>query len=126
MLQEPHPADDLSGSDVARKLTILSRLVSIVPSSTLPALPTLSEGYASLTTETLIPSALAGITSGDEFVQKLAEHDDYFDDMRSAAEKEGKVLRYVGVIDRVGGVVKCGLEKLVVDFRFAVSVNMSW
>lgn len=86
----------------------------------------MSEGYASLTTETLIPSALAGITSGDEFVQKLAEHDDYFDDMRSAAEKEGKVLRYVGVIDRVGGVVKCGLEKLVVDFRFAVSVNMSW
>lgn len=109
--QEPHPADDLSGSDVARKLTILARLLSIVPSATLPALPSLAEGYASLTTETLIPAALADITSGDEFVDKLAEHDDYFDKMRSEAEKEGKVLRYVGVIDRVGGIVKCGLEK---------------
>lgn len=31
--------------------------------------------------------------------------------MREEAEKEGKVLRYVGVIDAVNGIVKCGLEK---------------
>ncbi|CEQ40307.1 SPOSA6832_01916, partial [Sporobolomyces salmonicolor] len=106
----PHPADDLSGSDVARKLTILTRILSVNPSS-LAALPDLPEGYASLSTETLIPSALANIASGEEFVAKLPEHDAEFDQLRAEAEKEGKVLRYVGVIDRQSGVVKCGLEK---------------
>ena len=109
-MQEPHPADDLSGSDVARKLTILSRLISLSP-STLSPLPALPEGFASLPTETLIPAALASIASGDEFVSKLAAHDDEFEALRAGAEKEGKVLRYVGVIDRSTGVVKCGLEK---------------
>lgn len=110
--QEPHPADDLSGSDVARKLTILSRLVSVNP-STLPALPDLPEGYASLSTQTLIPAALKDVASGEDFVAKLPEHDAEFDQLRSDAEKEGKVLRYVGLIDRESGVVKCGLESYV-------------
>lgn len=109
-LQEPHPADDLSGSDVARKLTILSRIISANP-STLPALPAFPEGYASLSTETLIPSALANVASGEEFVTKLADHDAEFDKLRSEAEAEDKVLRYVGVIDRKAGLVKCALEK---------------
>jgi homoserine dehydrogenase len=109
-VQEPHPADDLSGSDVARKLTILSRLISIAPSS-LPALPSLPEGYASLNTNTLIPAALANITNGDEFVEKLQEHDAEFDALLQDAEKDGMVLRYVGVIDKVNGIVKCALEK---------------
>ncbi|GAA5861624.1 hypothetical protein JCM3774_002650 [Rhodotorula dairenensis] len=121
---EPHPADDLSGSDVARKLTILSRLVSINPSS-LPALPDLPEGYASLSTETLIPSALSNIASGDEFVAKLPEHDAEFDQLRSNAEKEGKVLRYVGLIDRETGTVKCGLESYPVSHPFASALSGS-
>ncbi|GJN89165.1 hypothetical protein Rhopal_002139-T1 [Rhodotorula paludigena] len=121
---EPHPADDLSGSDVARKLTILSRILSINP-STLPALPSLPEGYASLSTETLIPAALASIASGDEFVQKLPEHDAEFDQLRAEAEKEGKVLRYVGVIDRQSGVVKCGLEKYPAAHPFASALSGS-
>lgn len=104
-MQEPHPADDLSGSDVARKLTILSRLLA---SPTLPALP---EGYASLPTATLIPAALENIATGEEFVKRLPEFDAEFDKMRSDAEAEGMVLRYVGVIDCVKGEVKCGLEK---------------
>ncbi|GAA5989693.1 hypothetical protein JCM10908_000593 [Rhodotorula pacifica] len=121
---EPHPADDLSGSDVARKLTILSRLVSINP-STLPALPDLPEGYASLSTQTLIPSALANIASGEEFVAKLPEHDAEFDQLRSDAEKEGKVLRYVGLIDRETGTVKCGLESYPASHPFASALSGS-
>ncbi|BGP15901.1 hypothetical protein JCM10213_003670 [Rhodosporidiobolus nylandii] len=121
---EPHPADDLSGSDVARKLTILSRLLSINASS-LAALPDLPEGYASLNTETLIPSPLANIASGEEFVQKLPEHDAEFDKLRAEAEKEGKVLRYVGVIDRASGVVKCGLEKYPAAHPFASALSGS-
>lgn len=57
----------------------------------------------------------------------LREHDDYFDKMREEAEREGKVLRYVGVIDRVSGIVKCGLEKsvhdmLLVEPRIALTI----
>ncbi|GAA5980558.1 hypothetical protein JCM11641_006680 [Rhodosporidiobolus odoratus] len=121
---EPHPADDLSGSDVGRKLTILSRLLSLSP-STLAALPDLPEGYASLETETLIPSALANIASGGEFVEKLPKHDVEFDNLRSEAEQEGKVLRYVGVIDRAAGVVKCGLEKYPAAHPFASALSGS-
>ncbi|KPV75390.1 uncharacterized protein RHOBADRAFT_26708 [Rhodotorula graminis WP1] len=121
---EPHPADDLSGSDVARKLTILSRLLSINPSS-LAALPSLPDGYASLDTETLIPSALADCKTGDEFVQRLPDHDAEFEQLRAEAEKEGKVLRYVGVIDREAGVVKCGLEKYPVSHPFASALSGS-
>ncbi|GAA5868900.1 hypothetical protein JCM1840_005156 [Sporobolomyces johnsonii] len=121
---EPHPADDLSGSDVARKLTILTRILSVNPSS-LAALPDLPEGYASLSTETLIPSALANIASGEEFVAKLPGHDAEFDQLRAEAEKEGKVLRYVGVIDRESGVVKCGLEKYPASHPFASALSGS-
>ncbi|KAM0746911.1 hypothetical protein T439DRAFT_318138 [Meredithblackwellia eburnea MCA 4105] len=121
---EPHPADDLSGSDVGRKLTILTRLLSASPSS-LPSLPTLEKGFASLPTETLIPAALEGIKTGDEFVAKLPEHDDEFETLRKKAEEEGKVLRFVGVIDREKGVVKCGLEKYPFSHPFASSLSGS-
>lgn len=43
----------------------------------------------------------------------MPEHDAEFDQLRSDAEKEGKVLRYVGLIDRETGTVKCGLESCV-------------
>ncbi|KAK4056844.1 Homoserine dehydrogenase [Microbotryomycetes sp. JL221] len=121
---EPHPADDLSGSDVARKLTILSRLISANP-STKKALPSFPEGFASLATDTLIPSALSNVASGEEFVAKLPEHDDEFDKLRSEAEAEGKALRYVGVIDRDSGVVKCSLEKYPASHPFAASLSGS-
>ncbi|KAK4046999.1 Homoserine dehydrogenase [Microbotryomycetes sp. JL201] len=121
---EPHPADDLSGSDVARKLTILSRLISANP-STKKALPSFPDGFASLSTDTLIPSALSNVASGEEFVAKLPEHDGDFDKLRSEAEAEGKVLRYVGVIDRESGVVKCALEKYPASHPFAASLSGS-
>ena len=46
-------------------------------------------------------------------MKRLAEGDGYFADLRAAAEKEGKVLRYVGVIDPKTKTVKCSLEKYV-------------
>lgn len=101
---EPHPADDLNGADVARKLTILSRFIP-------PLLSSLPDGYKSVSTTSLVPSALANIDSGDEFIQKLPEHDAHFDEMRAAAAKEGKVLRYVGVVDVQTGTIKASLEK---------------
>jgi len=116
---EPHPGDDLNGSDVARKLCILSRLAG---SSKLPTLP---QGHASVPIQSLIPKDLEGIASGEEFVKRLADHDKYFEDLRSQAESEGSVLRFVGVIDTQAKVVKGGLEKYPVSHPFAASLGGS-
>ena len=109
-MQEPHPADDLNGFDVARKLTILSRIISYFPTSS--SLPTL-QSFASVKTASLIPPELEGIPTGDEFIARLPAHDAQFAKLREEASKEGKVLRFVGVVDVSGGEVRAGLEKYV-------------
>ncbi|KAJ3797137.1 homoserine dehydrogenase-domain-containing protein [Lentinula aff. detonsa] len=115
---EPHPADDLNGFDVARKLTILSRAIG---SSSLPSL----QSFASVQTTSLIPPALEGIPTGDEFLKRLPEFDEEFDKMRKDASKEGQVLRFVGVVDGVKGEVKAGLEKYPTSHPFATSLGGS-
>ncbi|KAH6918074.1 aspartate kinase homoserine dehydrogenase [Coprinopsis sp. MPI-PUGE-AT-0042] len=120
---EPHPADDLNGADVSRKLTILSRIVTS-SSATPIKLPTL-ESYASVQTQSLIPAALEGIPTGDEFIKRLPEFDDTFDKLRKDAAEEGKVLRFVGVVDAEEGVVKAGLEKYPTTHPFATSLGGS-
>jgi homoserine dehydrogenase len=42
---------------------------------------------------------------------KLDQGDEYFDTLREEARKEGKVVRYVGVIDVKTGKVECKLGK---------------
>jgi homoserine dehydrogenase len=112
--QEPHPADDLNGADVARKLTILTRLLSTQTQSILP------KGYASVPTVSLIPPTLtvSSTQTGDEFLQTLKAHDTHFGALRAEAAVAGAVLRYVGVIDvdpsRNGSItVKASLERCV-------------
>lgn len=102
-MQEPDPRDDLSGTDVARKLTILARLI--------PSSPDLPEGYASVPTESLVPPVLADAQSKEDYLQRLAEGDDYFNNLRKEAEAEGMVVRYVGVIDVKAGRVEARLGK---------------
>ncbi|KAF8155743.1 aspartate kinase homoserine dehydrogenase [Crassisporium funariophilum] len=121
---EPHPADDLNGFDVARKLTILSRLISSAPSATPSSLPSL-QSFESVQTASLIPPALEGIPTGDEFIARLPEFDEHFDKLRIEASKENKVLRFVGVVDVAGGQVKAGLEKYPIDHPFATSLGGS-
>lgn len=99
---EPDPRDDLNGMDVARKLTILARLAGLSvegpPSSSIFPI------------DSLIPSALESVNSGDEFVAGLPAHDGEFDEKKSAAVKQGNVLRYVGSIDAASGAIKVGLQ----------------
>lgn len=97
---EPDPRDDLNGLDVARKLTILARLAG------LPV-----ESPTSFPVQSLIPKELESVSSGDEFLQRLPEFDSQMEETKSAAEKEGKVVRYVGSIDVATKQVKVGLEK---------------
>jgi homoserine dehydrogenase len=97
---EPDPRDDLNGLDVARKLTILARLAGLKVES-----PT------SFPVQSLIPKELENVASGDEFLSKLPEFDAQMEETKNAAEKEGKVVRFVGSIDVAKKEVKVGLEK---------------
>jgi homoserine dehydrogenase len=97
---EPDPRDDLNGLDVARKLTILARLVGLQ-----------IESPTSFPVQSLIPKELESVESGDEFLQRLPEFDSQMEETKAAAEKEGKVVRFVGSIDVAKKEVKVGLEK---------------
>jgi homoserine dehydrogenase len=97
---EPDPRDDLNGLDVARKLTILARLVGLQVES-----PT------SFPVQSLIPKELESVASGDEFLQRLPEFDAQMEETKSSAEKEGKVVRFVGSIDVAKKEVEVGLQK---------------
>ncbi|KAF2748047.1 hypothetical protein M011DRAFT_422161 [Sporormia fimetaria CBS 119925] len=97
---EPDPRDDLNGLDVARKLTILARLAGLKIDS-----PT------SFPVQSLIPKELENVGSGDEFLERLPEFDDRMEELKQGAEKEGKVVRFVGAVDVVKGEAKVGLEK---------------
>ena len=117
-IKEPHPADDLNGADVARKLTILTRLLTPNQTQNQSNLP---EGYASVPTSSLIPPtlSLSSVQTGDEFLDALKAHDAHFGTLRAEAAGQvangGAVLRYVGVIDvdsRNGNIsVKASLEQ---------------
>ncbi|QRV75832.1 aspartate kinase [Ceratobasidium sp. AG-Ba] len=115
---EPHPGDDLNGADVARKLTILSRMIPELES----ALP---EGYKSVSITSLVPNELAGVSSGDEFITRLPEFDAQQANLRDTAAREGKVLRYAGVVDVKSGTIKAALEKYPVDHPFATALGGS-
>ncbi|KIO21821.1 hypothetical protein M407DRAFT_79895 [Tulasnella calospora MUT 4182] len=116
---EPHPGDDLNGADVARKLTILSRLIPSLRNS-------LHSGYKSVSTTSLVPEALRGSeVTGADFLQHLPDFDSHFHLLKEEAEKEGAVLRYVGVIDVAKGEIKAALEKYPKDHAFATSLGGS-
>ncbi|GJE85230.1 aspartate kinase homoserine dehydrogenase [Phanerochaete sordida] len=115
---EPHPADDLNGADVARKLAILARSIPTLQS----ALP---EGYASVQTRSLVPAALESVANGTEFVEKLPEFDAEFEKLREEALKEGSVLRFVGVVDVENNLVKADLQKYPTTHPFATSLGGS-
>ncbi len=96
---EPDPRDDLNGLDVARKLTILARLAG------LPV-----ESPTSFPVQSLIPKELESVSSGDEFLEQLPGFDAQMEETKTAAETQGKVVRYVGSIDMAAKQVKVGLE----------------
>ncbi|CEH13595.1 homoserine dehydrogenase [Ceraceosorus bombacis] len=115
---EPHPDADLSGSDVSRKLTILSRLIP----SLVNLLP---QGFESVPTSSLTPEGLKEEQDGEVYTQRLKEFDGEFDALRSKAASEGKVLRYVGTIDVAKKEIKASLESYPATHPFATSLSGS-
>ncbi|MBT8103892.1 MAG: bifunctional aspartate kinase/homoserine dehydrogenase I [Gammaproteobacteria bacterium] len=79
---EPDPRDDLSGMDVARKLTILAReLGQTIEIGDFPV-------------QNLVPEALADC-SIEEFLERLPEFDADIASIYAKADADGKKLRYV-------------------------------
>src|SRR4051812_30039118 len=83
---EPDPRDDLSGTDVARKLIILAREIG------------LDLELADVELEGLVPESLRSATA-EEFLARVPEADGAMRARFDAARARGKVLRYVGRLD---------------------------
>ncbi len=103
---EPDPRDDLSGTDVARKLIILGREIG------------LKLELADVLVESLVPPELAGGTA-DEFLERLPKFDALMAKRLAQASAEGHVLRYVGRLDVAKGTATVGLVKLGQRHPFA-------
>src|SRR5436190_24044035 len=106
---EPDPRDDLSGTDVARKLIILAREIG------------LDLELADVELEGLVPESLRFATA-EEFLARVPEVDDEMRERFEAARSRGKVLRYVGRLDADSRRATVGLVE--VD-RSHVLANMS-
>ena len=91
---EPDPRDDLSGTDVARKLVILGREMG------------LSLELDDIEVESLVPESLVDVSNVDEFLAQLANYDDAMRARLEAATAAGQVLRYVGSVDATEGIDK--------------------
>ncbi|MCW5911271.1 MAG: bifunctional aspartate kinase/homoserine dehydrogenase I [Cyclobacteriaceae bacterium] len=83
---EPDPRDDLNGMDVARKILILSREAG------------LSLELDNIVVENLVPENCRGEMSIDRFFEKLAEHNNYFEELADQAAARNEKLRYMAVL----------------------------
>jgi aspartokinase/homoserine dehydrogenase 1 len=93
---EPDPRDDLRGTDFMRKMLILAR----------------DAGYAldpeDVIIENMLPQACLQAKSVDDFYYALKSEHAFFEDMKSKAEHDKKVLRYIGKLEN--GQVKISLQ----------------
>lgn len=98
---EPDPRDDLSGMDVARKLTILARELGVpVEIGDFPV-------------ENLIPEDLRELDI-DGFLDGLGRYDDQMLAMYTKAREAGCNLRYVAALDE-DGKLSVGLREVPAD-----------
>ncbi len=100
---EPDPRVDLSGNDVARKITILAR----------------ESGYKMEQTDVekhLSVPAEYFEGSVDDFMGRVTELDPVFEQMRSEAEAEHKKLRFVATLEN--GKLSIGMKKVDMNHAF--------
>ena len=97
---EPDPRDDLSGMDVARKAVILAREAG------------LELELADIEVESLVPGELSSdaVASVDEFLDRLADFDASMAERFRAAQREGRVLRYVAEVELSSGKASVSLR----------------
>jgi aspartokinase/homoserine dehydrogenase 1 len=108
---EPDPRDDLSGTDVARKLVILAREMGM------------RLELQDVALEGLIPSALVGV-GVDEFMARLGELDAPMLAKLEGARARNRVLRYVGALEASTNRATVGLVELEKSHPFA-NINLT-
>ncbi len=102
---EPDPRDDLSGTDVARKVVILAREAGR------------SLDLKDIAVENLVPANLLKCPT-DEFMQRLSELDTPMNNKLLEANKNNQVLRYVGALSETGQAT-VGLKSYPKEHPFA-------
>ncbi|MEM8899961.1 MAG: bifunctional aspartate kinase/homoserine dehydrogenase I [Bacteroidota bacterium] len=110
---EPDPREDLSGSDVARKLTILAR------ESGRPL-----EG-SDISIESILPESVWKPKLVEGFFEELRKVDEQLDQMREDAANDGQKLRFIATLE--GGEAYIKLQKVGVTnpfFNLSGSENM--
>ena len=86
---EPDPRDDLSGTDVARKVVILAREIGMTVE------------LADVALQGLVPEDLTHGAVSD-FLAALPKYDAHIEERRREAASRGEVLRFVGRVGRDG------------------------
>ncbi|MGI9249483.1 MAG: bifunctional aspartate kinase/homoserine dehydrogenase I, partial [Woeseiaceae bacterium] len=107
---EPDPRDDLSGMDVARKLTILARELGQ------------TTAIGEFPVENLVPEALRDCTI-EEFLERLPEYDDRIASLYDKAVAGNKQLRYIAALDAEGNAA-VGLEAVDDEHPFC-NINLT-
>ncbi|PHT34008.1 Bifunctional aspartokinase/homoserine dehydrogenase 1, chloroplastic [Capsicum baccatum] len=129
---EPDPRDDLSGTDVSRKILtdigfkcfrsllssvnltedlilflfvqcLMSRGSVLYYVIILARESGLDLELSDIPVQSLVPEPLRATASADDFLHDLPKFDEELSKQRQVAEDEGEVLRYVGVVDVVNG-----------------------
>lgn len=125
---EPDPRDDLGGTDVQRKVTILARELG------------LKLELDDVPVQSLVPEALrdwqpsGGASLGDAFVEELKAFDGEMGKLIEEAAAANEVLRFVGKVDVAAGKGSVVLGRFAKDHPFAatqfadniVAVDSKW
>jgi aspartokinase/homoserine dehydrogenase 1 len=107
---EPDPRDDLSGSDVRRKIIILTREAGIAIEPDDVAL------------DPILPSVCMEAAGVPHFFDTLKSEDDYFNGLIEDAKSKEKVLRFIASMEN--GKAKIGLQAVGKESPF-YSLQMS-
>ncbi|MEM6345070.1 MAG: bifunctional aspartate kinase/homoserine dehydrogenase I [Bacteroidota bacterium] len=84
---EPDPRVDLSGKDVSRKLLILARESGLAMEA------------EEINIQNILPKPCVEAETVEQFMQALANSDDYFEELRAKAAANGKVLRFIATLE---------------------------